>query len=404
MPTLKQEPEVMKLGATRNEAHLELINKVRLNRYDMKFMINISEKYLSNNEPLSTGQNTLYEKIVHKYRKQLKKMRVNYKDLLALPWANGIVDDKVLTQKTYFRIADSDNGPEMQLYFNFNKKRIEEVRALAHDDVGNHLNRGSTANFGNGQKYNFNWNNPKKTWYGPFNVYLYKQLYNFAKEARLCIDKSVLDLNTTMDAYGTKEDWTPGLRMVDGTMYINCIAETMLPFLKDIDFTDTSLVNIERLSKMGLTAPDEYIGIAEYVNSVSLNTNHILRTAKDVLKLKNYVNASGRKVLFHIPELDSPNAKLPIPLRELSECITWGKDSGFYTDPLRGIPSYKVDGRQLADAIGDIVKEGYTTLITTKPIAGQLNSQAAIGRFALKADKVIYISLKETNDNSNDFN
>ena len=404
MPTLKPVPDAMTLGTTRNEAHLQLMNKVRLNRYDMKFMANISEKYLLRHEPLSPGQNTLYEKIVHKYRKQLKKLKVNYKDLLALPWADGIVATEVLTQKTYFRIADSDDGPEMQLYFNFNKKRIEEVRALAHDDNGNHLNRGSTSNFGNGQKYNFNWNNAKKTWYGPFNVYLYKQLYDFAKEARLCIDKSVLALNTTMDAHGTKEDWTPGLRLINGTLYINCIAETMLPFLKDIDLTDTSIANIERLSKLGLTAPDDYDAISEYVNSVSHNTKHVLTTAEDVLVLKDYINVSGRKVLFHIPELDAPNSKLPLPLRELRECASWGKDSGFYTDPLRGIPSYRIDGRQIADAIDDIVKEGYTTLVTTKPIAGQLNSQAAIGRFALKADKVIYISLKETNDNSNDFN
>ena len=218
----KQPAEKLTLSNNRDSMHVHILSKVRLNRYDTKFMSNIFEKYISQGKPLSAGQNELYEKIVHKYRKQLKKLRVNYKDILALPWENGIADPNALNQKTYFQITDDD---EMRLYFNFNKTHIDEVRSLVHDDAGNHLNRGADQNFGNGQRYSFEWNKAEKIWHGPFNLHLLKTLYEWCLAHKIQIDDSVKDLVAKLDSHGSKEEWTPGVRIVHGRMYINIITD-----------------------------------------------------------------------------------------------------------------------------------------------------------------------------------
>jgi len=224
----KLAPEKIVLPSNRDVLHTELMSKVRLNRYDLKFMSNIFQKYLDKNKPLSTGQNELYEKIVHKYRKQLKKLGVPYRDLLELPWKNGIVALDTLNQKTFLRLDKRDDGQtEIRLYFNFNKKQIEDVRALVHDDDGDHLNRGDTNNVGNGQKYDFTWDNTSKIWHGPFNVYLFKKLYQFSKEIGVQIDSSVLSLIETMQRYGDKNAWTPSVRIVNDRLYVSQISETM---------------------------------------------------------------------------------------------------------------------------------------------------------------------------------
>jgi hypothetical protein len=391
----KQRPaDTIIMMPTRDAMHDQLTNKVRLNRYDMKFMVNIAEKYTGPGKPLSPGQNTLYEKIVHKYRKQLKKLKVDYRDILALPWQHGIVPLEVLNQKTYFRIADD----EMQLYFNFHKQRIEEVRAIVHDDIGNHLNRGrSKNNFGNGQKYNFNWFNPSKSWRGPFNVYLFKQLYEFAKQARVRIDSSVRELCSTLDAYGTKEDWTPSIRLINDRMYVNHITETMLPFLDKIDPDDTSFANIERLAELGLAPPDTVSDIAEYVATTSMNVEHILKNDADVKILRDYIIASDRKVIFHIPELDSPykSRVLHSTIEALGDCNTWTKNCRHFSDPMSGsLPIFRQSASD--DAPDTISEAGYNTLVTTTPVTGLIRAQSELGKFALKADKVIHISLKET--------
>ena len=388
MNKLKPKVETITLLANRDQMHVGLMTKVRLNRYDMKFMANISEKYLVASKPLSPGQNTLYEKIVHKYRKQLKRMKVDYRDILALEWANGIVSAEVLNQKTYFRIAAQDDGITMQLYFNFNKAQIEEVRALVHDDEGNHLNRGTQSNFGNGQKYNFTWDNATKSWYGPFNVYLFKKLYEFAKKSRLRIDRSVLDLITELESYGSQEDWTPSLHLVHDRLYVNQITESMLPYLDKINQTNTALSNIELYTKLGISSPDWVGNISEYVNSAS-TVPHIMETENDVDVLRDYINQSGRKVLFYMPEL-SNSARIADALLGLQQCTEWGTDSMHYTDTRHLLG----DDPGSIKSIDLLLEEGYDTLVTTTPITNQIRSQSSIGQFALKADKVIYLSLK----------
>jgi len=381
MPKLKPVVEKIVLQANRDAMHGDLMVKVRLNRYDLRFMSNIEQKYLSKDKPLSPGQNELYEKIVHKYRKQLRKLGVNYRDVIALPWENGIIEVDTLTQQTYFRLAEIDNNTVIQLYFNFNKQQIETVREIIHDDGGNHLNRGTTVSFGNGQKYNFTWNKDDKIWQGPFNVYLFKRLYEFSKSIGVRIERSVTEFIEKMEARGLENAWTPHVHVTDGQIYISHLTETMLPYLEDIDFSDTSVQNLERLTKLGLTGPCMHGAIDQYINSVSSNTKHNIMNDDDVNTLKKYVKESGRKVLLYST----------IGWKPSRDSIGFGLTE--WDDNVLRVNAGDVS---TAEAIDKFKEEGYNTLISTTAISNLFLNQDQIGKFALEADKVLYISIAGT--------
>jgi len=390
-------PETITLTENRDLMHGQLMTKVRLNRYDMKFMVNIAEKYINQNLPLSNGQNDLYEKIVHKYRKQLRKLKVNYRDILALPWTNGIIDPEVLNQKTFFRITD-DNI--MEMYFNFNKGHIDEVRALIHDDENQHLNRGVTeGSFGNGQKYNFNFTNTTKIWNGPFNVYLFKKLYDFVVSHNIKVEDSVTEVVNALNATGSKADWTPSVRIVGDRLYVNHITESMLSKLDAIDPKDMSASNIERLAQFGLAPPDNYSGIAKYINGGTGKQE--IKTVDDVTELEEYINTCNRKTVFNIPELDSPRYEKSMPdvLKAFNKCLQSPDGMSMVDDNHGAIPVYNnmANGVPLdtPEGIDKLIDLGYNTLVTTTPLTSLLRSQSKTGKFALEADKVIYLSLTE---------
>lgn len=379
-----KKPTKFILPDTRDALHSFLIDKVRLNRYDNKFMANIWTKYISVKKPLSINQNELYEKIVHKYRKQLKKLGINWREIKEMPWQHGIVDLDQLTQKTYFKLQENASGvTEMRLYFTFNKKHIDEVRALVHDDEGTHFNCGiAETKFGSGGKYNFEWDNQNKVWYGPFSLYLFKELYKFAVSKGVQIDSAVQDLVSELNAHGSKQDWTPSVRIVHGRMYVSHVTEEMLPALESIDPTDLSVRNIERMTKLGLDAPAEVVRIAEYVDSNTPRTEHLIQSEFDVIQLREYIEKSGRKAIYYEPNTYGQTKKL------LSPDVVSGWNNAMITPISRGT--------------NELIRDGYDTLITTVPHTRLFHTQDEVGKFALEADKIIYINV--TNDNGNNTN
>jgi hypothetical protein len=288
----------------------------------------------------------------------------------------GIISKEELQKKTYFKLVEEDGTVQMHLAFNFDKKMIDEVRTLIHDDAGNHLNKGSEENFGSGRKYNFAWDGKNKIWRGPFNVYLFRSIYYFAKKHDIEIDNTVSILVSTMSKVGSKKEWTPHMRIVHDRIYVCGLAEAMMSYLDKADLTDTSLRNIEHLSRLGLAIPDEYDDIREYVTAGSISTGHEIRDNKDRQRLRSYIKQSGRKCVFYTPNWSSVN-KYESEINAL--------------DPnIKQINA--TDLRQGNITVDSLIEEGYNTLITAAPAANLFFSQQEMGKFALRADKVIYVS------------
>lgn len=378
--------ETLKLTSHRDLMHQQMLLKIRFNRYDMKFMQNILAKYILQGTALSTRQNELYEKLIHKYRKQFRKLGVNYKDILATPWQHDVITTEQLDTQTFFKVEGTGDDSIMQMYFNFNKAHIDEIRTLIHDDACNHLNKGSSESgqFG-GDKYDFVWNNKTNVWIGPFNVYLFRQLYRFANKHNIQIDSSARTIFERMSKkYGLAETWQPHLHISNGRMYVSQLTETMLPFLKDIDMTDISIQNVERLVKLGLKSPDKFDDINQYVNSFSHGTPHTISSMADFDTLQEYIAQTNRKVLFYqVGAFFRARGSHGVLEKAL---IEWDN------------PNILHIGNQSTIDLSNVeawIEEGYDTLITTHPVSNLLFSQSNLGAFALSS-KVIYIKIQES--------
>jgi len=283
----------MELRSTKDEMISELLKDVRLNRYDLAFLTNIKQKYLDRNHPLSEKQSDLVDKIIKKYRKQLKKLDIDYKKILSLPWKNGIITSDELRKKTFFRFSNDGN---MELYFNFNKKMIEEIRGIVHDDVHEYFKTGMSSQFG-GDRYDFNWHSEEKMWRGPFNVYCFRNLFYFANKHGIQIDPAVKNLHSVASqTFGDKKSWTPHCRIINNRIYINMITESMLSYLDDIDMTDLSFKTFERIAELGIDLPDDFLGIAKKFISYK---NNIYIDKSELDEFHNFVTKCNYRVIVY---------------------------------------------------------------------------------------------------------
>jgi len=376
--TTQTKPEKLVLTTSRDLMLSELITKLRFNRYDLKFMNNLLVKYIGAKKQVSDGQNELFEKLIRKYRKQIKKLGMSYLDIHKLKWEHGIVSIETLNKKTFFKLVEVDGTVQMHLYFNFNKKLIDEIRNIVHDDAGSHLNKGLTENFGNELKYNFIWHNTTKMWFGNFDIYLFKKLYEWTIKNKILIDPTVTNLINKLEDRGSKDEWTPALEIVNDRLYISHYQESMESFVKDIDFTDISIRNIERLTKLGLRPPAQVGALAEYVYNKS--SSHTIADDQSVDILIRYIKESGRKCIFY-------DTAIAIGVR----------DSKYFTniqDKLKAA-GVTVITNNLTGDISSLEENGYDTLFVTSTIIDLLRSQQTVGNFAVVVDKVIMLNIAD---------
>lgn len=390
MTTANKPEHKFSLKGTRDAMHTEITSAIRLNLYDLKFMNNIYQKYIIQGKPLSRNQNELYEKIIRKYRKQFRKLGINYRDVLERKWTAGILDPEVLELQNSLELIEENSKWFMKLSFNFNKKQIEEVRALAYDDKKMYLKKGADDSMGMmGIKYNFEWNKKEKFWYGPFEIHLFRELYYFAKKHKMHINEAGVNLVRRLSSLGPRRNWTPHVHIVHGTMYVNMIEESMLPYLEEIDMTDISIQNIERLTVLGLECPDEFDYIAEYINSLSGKIQHRIDDIKGIEVLHRYIKESKRKIVFFTNRWQNDmKSGLWSDLTGPSSIDDWS----------RYVVFIDADGQHDVDKL---LNSGYNTLITTMPCDNLLKVQNRIGKLAVTADKTIFITINGYSNNNN---
>jgi len=241
-----------------------MADTLSLNRYDQRFLNNIIDKYIQQNRGLTKKQDEVVNVILQKYRKQVKtKMNLYYQSLIDLPWLIPLVTAEKKKKHTYLKVENDF----MLLAFPFNKEQIKEVRAMIHDDGHNHLNKFCTGGI-NTSKYSFFWNKTAMQWQGKFDPYLFKELkfdhylfkelLQFENDKNVKILPSASEIEQAVNQY-TKQQWMTQFIELHDRLYINCIDESMMPYLENMDTSDLSLNNIETYSVMlGIEPPDKY--------------------------------------------------------------------------------------------------------------------------------------------------
>jgi len=289
---------------TRDSVCKYILDNVRLNRYDNKFISNITAKYIIKNRPLTHKQSEVFDIIVAKYNKQLKKMGIDYKDILNLKWENGFYEAKDMQAQSYFKCLNNI----MMLSFPFNKGKINIIRTFVYDDAGKHLNKSvMTINgpaFGENEKYNFTWNKENANWQGEFNLHLMLDLYNFALEYNIKIDDSIETIKTEYEQYGNKEVWETQLHIVNGSYYVNNISESMLNVIKEFDFQDLSMYNTENIClTLGIQPPSTVNKDRAKLMLCNIESNYVYKTysVEKQQELYKYLKETSKATLFYLP-------------------------------------------------------------------------------------------------------
>jgi len=276
-----------------------LNNLINLNRYDRNFINDIVYKYLDKGKALTEKQAHVVDHIFTKYKKQLSGKKVDYKEILALPWTFPFFTIEEIQKNTYFHVQDN----KMYLYFKFDKDVIEHVRSIIYDDAHEYQNKIQLNVITNNQKFNFIWDTDNMQWHGEFNVHLFKQLYIFALYKNINVNDSTKELyNRLFNEAGKLSDWQTKIHIVNDTIYINNIVETMLQYINKFDFKDLSLNNIENICiALGIEAPDIYNkNYRRLINISKSNRPYSVYKETDIQDLKDYLKETDKKVLFYL--------------------------------------------------------------------------------------------------------
>lgn len=131
-----------------------ITSKLKFNKYDYRFLNNLS-MLTSKNRYVTTNQNTLFEKVVNKYKKQLKYAGINNVDVLNLPWTVPIIASTKEHTEAFVEIENN----KLKLRLPFSKKFIDEFH-----DTDNQAYR-----YNNDSK--LKWISSDKLYIGEYNAY-----------------------------------------------------------------------------------------------------------------------------------------------------------------------------------------------------------------------------------------
>lgn len=141
---------------TNREEFLQYIitSNLKFNKYDYRFLNNLS-LLIVKNKHVSTNQNALFEKLVNKYKKQLKYAGILIENILILNWTVEIVESTSEFTEAFLSLRDN----RLELKLPFSKKFID----VFHDTEK------FTYKFTTDKK--LVWNTIHKCYQGEFNTY-----------------------------------------------------------------------------------------------------------------------------------------------------------------------------------------------------------------------------------------
>lgn len=102
-----------------------LTHKFRLNKYDSKFLNNLSI-LISKNNRITSNQAELFDKLVLKYKRQFSKNKINIDEMLQLPWKTPMI----ATTSEYTEAFLSIHNDKLKLRVPFNKDYIKALREV----------------------------------------------------------------------------------------------------------------------------------------------------------------------------------------------------------------------------------------------------------------------------------
>lgn len=161
---------------------------IRLGQHDLRFVQNLLQTLMLQHNSITTNQVALFDKLVHKYRRQLSNNGLTPDLLASLTWQSTIVPSDPKFTEAYLSIKDN------VIIFKspFNKKFIDQFRKIQYNS--------------------FEWSKDKKMYEATFNAAALKQILTVAHRHYPIINycPTVSRLLNRLEQYNAKY-WTPTL-------------------------------------------------------------------------------------------------------------------------------------------------------------------------------------------------
>lgn len=187
---------------------------VHLSKKDYGFFHNL-QLVAKNNKPITSNQAKLFDKLLIKYQRQIRKNNLDSDQLLSLPWNINVIESlpEYLDPKVYL---DNDL---ICIKSPFSTKFINKLRQ-------ENLNT-------------FIWDKANKIYKSPYNTYSLKQAIELVK---LCYDKvnicdRVTNLLEETRGYENKI-WAPTLLKVRDNFYVSSINSSLYDAIQNIPLND----------------------------------------------------------------------------------------------------------------------------------------------------------------------
>lgn len=243
-------------------------NDIRLSRFDKKFFHNINI-LVTQGSDITENQNTLFNKLLTKYRRQFANKGLAIDDITNLPWSTiSVIQSSPVYTHAYIEISDR------QIFFRspYKIKFIEDLRQWDH----------------------FTWIKAEKKYTGEYSTLALKHLYDTAnrhfEEIHYC--EITTKLLQELEQYNKIKFWQPTLVQVNDHLLIAAHNDILAKAIKEIPI-DYSLESLSRLAFYGVRIDE----------SVILEANNRLGGSQETLSYLNF--ACTRTPTFEIdqPEL-----------------------------------------------------------------------------------------------------
>ena len=275
----------------RDSAHLWMRENLRFSRYDINFVENVA-RYIDQGRSLTVKQNDLWEKIVHKYRKQIfseSKGTITDELILDKQWNNPVVE------------FDPDYAPllwikddHICLRFPYNKDTVADLRRMLQDTGHDY----GLISYVHPDQY-FSWDKQQRIWHGTAYATLIRDLTEFALDHEFAIDASVKEIVDSVS--GDDLDWCPFAELYGDGYMVSNLSPGLLRALPPNEIT---LDTVRELVGLEVTISDAMQSRIAQKYGVQLGRIACQRTVTvmvdDISALKEYFKRTDhRLVVYH---------------------------------------------------------------------------------------------------------
>ena len=212
------------------------VGKISLSQYDYKFMANL-QTMIQRDHRVTTGQATLFDNLISKYKKQLSKLGLDKSELKALEWNSTLVESTTDYTGAYVSLFNDT----LNIRVPFNKSFITKFREVKDNT--------------------FVWDKESKVYRTNFSTTALKistqVLHKFFPTVKYCDELSTILISLSELESGTTV-WNPTLCMVNDKLIIAGCNSIIGEIVRDMELSlEPNL--LFKISKLGIDVDPDII-------------------------------------------------------------------------------------------------------------------------------------------------